>query len=165
MRTSQKIGKDFEKTLGDVFSALQKSYGFRAHVFVDSHAAGNMVAGQPADYLVARVGELFFLEAKASMKNARMTRSALQPSQRGAILSYGQMLGIPYVILFHNEQDGTVHIIDGAEFMRGQRTDYKSSLLAEVPLDTLPDALVEMWSLQPLVEVLNTFRSKFGESL
>lgn len=164
MRTSQDIGKSFEKTLESVFSSLQKTHAIRVHKLVDSHAAGNIVASQPSDYLVGTYKKLFYLEAKASSKNLRMTRSALQPAQRGAIILYSQMLQIPYYILFHAEKTNTVHLLDGALLMAGKRTVYQDALIDEVPLGELEFALTQRLELKPLAEVLKQFNAVYGES-
>ena len=164
MRTSQDIGKSFEKTLESVFSSLQKTHAFRAHKLVDSHAAGNIVASQPSDYLIGAYQQLFYLEAKASSKNKRMTRSALQPAQRGAILNYGQVLQIPYYILFYSEVSGTVHILDGAKIMAGPRTIYPDALIDEVKILDLEFALIQRMKLKPLPEVLKQFTKNYGDT-
>lgn len=164
MRTSQDIGKSFEKALESVFSSLQKTHAFRAHKLVDSHAAGNIVASQPSDYLIGTYQKLFYLEAKASSKNLRMTRSALQPAQRGAILNYAQVMQIPYYILFYAEQTETVHIIDGALFMAGKRNVYDNALIDEVGLADLEFSLIQRLELRPLPAILKQFNKIYGET-
>lgn len=164
MRTSQDIGKSFEKTLESVFSSLQKTHAFRAHKLVDSHAAGNIVASQPSDYLIGTYQKLFYLEAKASSKNLRMTRAALQPAQRGAIMNYAQVMRIPYFILFHAERTGTVHILDGAIFMAGKRTAYENALIDEVKLANLEVSLIQRLELRPLPAILKQFNEIYGET-
>lgn len=149
-KSSQDIGKDFEKTLEGVFSYLQKSYGFRYHKFVDSHAAGNIVASQPSDYLVAAGSKMLFIEAKATATNKNFTRGVLRPAQRGAIMMYGQVLKVPYLILFYSEVTGLVSFIDGAKAMVGERVELKSCTFANVKISKLGNYLARHLELKPL---------------
>ena len=163
MRTSQDIGKSFEKTLEGVFSSIQKTHAFRIHKFVDSHAAGNIVASQPSDYLIGTLGQMMFLEAKASTKNKRMTRAALRPAQRGAIHIFSQVLNIPYYVLFFAEKTGTVHLLDGAMLMKGGRTNYSLALMKEVAIEQLEELLIERLDLTPLPTALKKYNLLYGE--
>ncbi len=145
MRTSQDIGKDFEKMLEGIFSTLTQTHSFKMHKFVDSHAAGNTVAAQPADYLLASHKGLFYCEAKASTKNKNFQRSMLQPSQRGAILHYGVGLGVPYFILFHHKP--YVYCLDAAKAMKGARAKLEYSTLFRCTEDQLKSELIKLWQL------------------
>lgn len=151
-RTSLQIGKDFEKTLQSVFSALSKKYALKWHPFVDSHAAGNTVAAQPSDYLMGIEENLFFLEAKSSIKQKRFQRSMLRPAQRGAILFYAIGMKIPYWIIF--EYLGEVHCLDGAAAMTGSRIAYKDSCVFTCKTEELEEELAKLWGLTPLTDVI-----------
>ena len=162
MRNSQQIGKDFEKTLKSVFLSLQGSTTFLFHEFVDSHAAGNLVAGQPADYLVSINGKLAFLEAKASTTQKRFQRSMLQPAQRGAIIKHAQIMGTPYYILFHSSVEKVYHILDGAIAMKGSRINYADALLMEIPeQNCLALSLTGHWNLRPLSEAIRRYEKNY----
>ena len=157
MRTSQDIGKDFEKTLESVFSALTQSHAFKVHKFVDSHAAGNIVASQPSDYLLACEGTLFFCEAKASTKHKRFQRSMLRPAQRGAIMHYGMGLNNPYFILFQYRDE--VHCLDAVGALAGSRINYDAALLFQCKTSELKEKLVTHWSLTDIKTMINNIRS------
>ena len=132
-KTSQQIGKDFERMVEGVFDSLQRSHGFRYHKFVDSHAAGNLVASQPSDYLVALGSQMAFVEAKASAVEAKLQKAMIRPAQRGAAIMYGQMLRVPYYILFYSEVTQQATLYNGAEAMRGDRLNYKNWWQSAVP--------------------------------
>lgn len=162
MRTSLDIGKGFEKTLEGVFSSLQKTHAFKVHKMVDSHAAGNMVAGQPADYLIRTHNQTAWLEAKTSSKNKRMTRSALQPSQKGAIKYYSQILGMPYFIVYFAEVENSVQLLNGSLLMKGTKPDHTECTILDFRGDHLRQLLIKGLDLQPLPPYLQTFQLNFG---
>lgn len=157
MRTSQDIGKDFEKALESVFSALSKTHAFKVHKFVDSHAAGNIVASQPSDYLIGAAEMLFFCEAKASTKQKRFQRSMLRPAQRGAIIHYSIGMMIPYYVLFLHKDE--VHCLSGSEAMKGSRIRYKESLLFTCGIEVLEAHLIHFWNLRPIGTVIKRINS------
>lgn len=156
-RTGRDIGKKFEKAVETAFDTFKKRYGFNYHKFVDTHAAGNIVAGQPSDYLVTLPSGLCYLEAKASTTTDRLGKSMLRPSQRRTIMMDSQMLGVPYYVLFYAERTKEFHLLDGAEVMRGSRINYKQSLLMKGSLEGLP----KFWGLQPLSNVISTFKAQY----
>ena len=157
MRTSQDIGKDFEKMLEGIFSTLTQTHSFKMHKFVDSHAAGNTVAAQPADYMLARDRSLFFCEAKASTKNKRFQRSMLRPAQRGAILHYGVGLRVPYFILFNHKDE--VHCLDARYALKGKSINYAASLVFKCLLPELQSKLVKYWNLDPINVVITRIQT------
>lgn len=163
LKSSQQIGKDFEKTLESVFSSLQKTNGLRFHKFVDSHAAGNIVASQPSDYLVGFYQKLILVEAKSSATKTNFTRSALRPAQKGAALFYGQLLDIPYVILFHSEKTGMVSYIDGAAAMAGDRINLETCVLDSRPLEQLTDMLKSQWEMRSIKFLTKRKQEVYGE--
>lgn len=117
------IGKLFEKEMQGVFNALKESHLLGWHRLADSGTAGGFVQGQPSDYLVALPPgsrspldgqRLMFVEVKASEKNAALTRKAMQPSQRGAICYYRELLKLPYLVIFYDATAGCLQVWDGA---------------------------------------------------
>lgn len=160
-KTSQQIGKDFERMVEGVFDSLQRSHGFRYHKFVDSHAAGNLVASQPSDYLVALGSQMSFVEAKASAKANRLQKAMIRPAQRGAAIMYGQMLQVPYYILFYSEVTQQVTLYNGAEVMRGDRLNYKNCILSECPSHQMGEMLSKEWNLGPYNLMLQKFREEW----
>lgn len=157
MKTSQQIGKDFEKTLEGVFSSLKNTHSFNYHKFIDTHAAGNIVAAQPSDYLVGIHRTLIFLEAKSSTKEKRLQKSMLRPSQRGAIKYYGMGLDLDYLVLF--EHEGRVDILDGREVMRGSRINYQKSLIKSCRTEDLKLELIKLLGLQLKIKLLERIES------
>lgn len=160
-KTSQQIGKDFERTLEGVFDSLQRSHGFRYHKFVDSHAAGNLVASQPSDYLVALGSQMAFVEAKASAVETKLQKAMIRPAQRGAAIMYGQMLGVPYYILFYSEVTQEVTLYNGAEVMRGSRVNHENSVLSECSSHLMGEMLSKEWNLGPYNLMLQRFREEW----
>lgn len=157
-RTSQDIGKGFEKTLQGVFSSLSKTHGFAHHKLTDTAAAGGIVQAQPSDYLVHSGFGVAFLEAKASQTHTKMQMGLLRPAQRGAIKLWAQMLRCPYYIVFHSEKSGEVHILDGAEFTKSGARGYDRALLWSAPLDQLVVGMVRVFNLNPLPGILAEYR-------
>lgn len=160
-RTGQDIGKKFEKALESAFEDLKKSHGFNYHKFVDTHAAGNVVASQPSDYLVTLPTGLAYLEAKASTKVPRFRQSMLRPAQRRTIMYDSQILGVPYYILFYNEDTDTIDLIDGAEALRSSRINWKKSLLASCKSGDLSEMFEKVLSLEPLSETLRRYNKEY----
>ena len=160
-RTGQDIGKKFEKALEGAFEDLKKSHGFNYHKFVDTHAAGNVVASQPSDYLVTLPTGLAYLEAKASTKVPRFRQSTLRPAQRRTIMYDSQILGVPYYILFYNEDTDTVDLIDGAEALRSNRINWSKSLLASCKPGDLSGMFEKVFSLEPLSETLRRYNKEY----
>ena len=135
------IGKVFEKEMVEVFKLLKEQYLVGWHRLTDTGAAGSVVAAQPSDYIMALphgssnlLGEqrLMFLEVKASEVHHSLGKAMVRPSQRGAILSYRFMLGIPYLILFWDAQLGVMQLWDGIA-IHGDKNISKSHMLAEWP--------------------------------
>lgn len=160
-KTSQQIGKDFERMVEGVFDSLQQSHGFRYHKFVDSHAAGNLVASQPSDYLVALGSQMAFVEAKASVVETKLQKAMIRPAQRGAAMMYGQMLGVPYYLLFYSEMTQRVSLYNGAEVMRGSRVNHEKSILSECSSHLLGEMLSREWNLGPCNLMIKKFREEW----
>lgn len=160
-RTGQDIGKKFEKALESAFEDLKKSHGFNYHKFVDTHAAGNVVASQPSDYLVTLPTGLAYLEAKASTKVPRFRQSMLRPAQRRTIMYDSQILGVPYYILFYNEDTDTIDLIDGAESLRSSRINWSKSLLASCKSGDLPSMLEKVFKLECISETLRRYNKEY----
>ena len=160
-KTSQQIGKDFERMVEGVFDSLQRSHGFRYHKFVDSHAAGNLVASQPSDYLAALGSQMVFVEAKASAVETRLHKAMIRPAQRGAAIMYGQMLGVPYYILLYSEATQKVTLYNGAEVMRGSRVNHANSILSVSPAHLMGEMLSTEWNLGPYNLMLQKFREEW----
>lgn len=157
MRTSQQIGKDFEKTLEGVFSSMRDKYGFMFHKFVDTKAAGNVVASQPADYLIGTPGQLSFMEAKSSDKVPNFRRSMLRPAQRGAIIQYSVGLGIPYHILF--EHKGRVDFISTLNLFEHKKLNVKRVTIFSLPVEALEDNLAQWFGLLPKKRMIERIES------
>lgn len=160
-RTSQDIGKKFEKAVEAAFDELKRGYGFNYHKFVDTHAAGNVVASQPSDYLITIPAGLCYLEAKASTTLTKMGKSMLRPSQRRTIKFDAQVLGVPYYILFHSEKTGEVHLLNGAEVLRGERINYKESLIAAKPISEMGKLLKNSFQPLNLSALLTDYRNNY----
>lgn len=156
--TSQEIGKRFERDLEACFRGMGKMYGFKWHRFTDTHEAGNVVRSQPSDYLITTSRGLAFMEAKASMTLSRFRPSLLRPDQKGAIRHYAQMLGMPYYVLFRDDVDQRVDVLDGKLCLQPKPTP-----LLSVRGD-LAVALVAQWGLEPIKSVLRRFELRYGDA-
>ncbi len=155
--TSQEIGKRFERDLETAFRGMQKEFGFKWHRFTDTHEAGNVVREQPADYLVATPSGLALVEAKASMMLNRFRPSLLRPAQKGAIRHYAQMLGVPYFVLFRDDTDQRVDLLNGKDCLEARPVPLRA-----FKTTALADALAEAWALRPLRSTLQMFRQRYG---
>ena len=133
------IGKVFEKQMVEVFKLLKEQYLVGWHRLTDTGAAGSLVAAQPSDYIMALppgssnlLGEqrLMFLEVKASEEYHSLGKAMVRPSQRGAILTYRYLLGIPYLILFWDAQLGVMQLWDGIA-IQGEKNINKRHMLAQ----------------------------------
>lgn len=159
-RTGRDIGQAFQHDLQGVFKALKADYGFAWRRLTDTGAAGNMVEGQPSDYLVTARGHLAYCEAKASTTSKKFRPSMLQPAQRQAILQEGGMLDIPYYIVFYSEITGTVDVIDGTDVLKdGFSKQYPT--LAQAAKADLKEELRAVWFLPSKASTLETFRSRY----
>jgi hypothetical protein len=132
------IGKLFEKEFVKALRSLRDSHLLGWHRLTDTGAAGNVVAEQPSDYLLAvppgaalpgSDQRMAFCEAKASEVNAKLTKAAMKPAQRGAIAHFRMLLTIPYLVVFYDATGGKLQIWDGAAVMK-DRLD-KAGLLAQ----------------------------------
>ena len=116
------IGKVFENELTKVLKLLKETHLVGYHRLADTGAAGNMIASQPSDYLVALPPgsrspladqRMFFLEVKASEIETSLKKDMIRPSQRGAVGSFRVLLNIPYLILFWSSATGDMELWDG----------------------------------------------------
>lgn len=132
------IGGVFEKELQKVFELLKERHLLGWHRLADTGAAGSIIAAQPSDYLVGLPdgslspysGRLVFLEAKASESKDSLGKAMVRPAQRGAILRFRHLLGIPYLILFWSAGTGRLQLWDGIA-VHGEKNISKHHLLAE----------------------------------
>jgi hypothetical protein len=158
MKNNAEQGNEFEVFLRNTFSSLKKTYGLSYHRFVDTRAAGNVVASQPSDFLVGVDGTLFYVEAKTSVEE-NFSRSMLRPHQRKAILFDSKLLNIPYWILFWSVTDQRVSVIDGVKAMEGTRINIENCAV-KCTREELSDLLIKMWNPTTMKELL--VRSKNG---
>lgn len=125
---STDVGKVFEKELEKVFDILKDSHLLGWHRFPDTAAAGGAILQQqPSDYLLglppgsAVEQRLFFVEAKASESHSSLKLDMIQASQRGAIHQYGNLLKIPYFIVFWDVVGGRIELWDGVHAIKRGR--------------------------------------------
>lgn len=151
--TNSKQGKEFEVFVRNTFSLIKKTHGLSYHRLVDSGAAGGIVSSQPSDFIVGATHKLFYVEVKTSI-NENFTRNLLRPHQRKAILFDGQVLGIPYYILFYSIKTGLVSVVDGRKALVGDRIDLKYCTEAKVRRDDLANTLIQVWELSSLKSII-----------
>lgn len=133
------IGDVFEGEVQKVMKLLKESHLVGLHRLSDSKSAGNLVAGQPSDYLLGLPEgcsnllsgqRLMFLEAKASEVHASLGKSMVRPVQRGAIGTFRYLLDLPYLILFWSANNGTLQMWDGIA-VHGESRINKAHMLAQ----------------------------------
>lgn len=86
--------------------------GALLHRFVDTKAARNKVSAQPADFLVAYRGQMWFAEVKSSHEEVSFPFSALQRSQMQTI-SLSVKNGTEYRVYVKNENTQQWYLIPG----------------------------------------------------
>lgn len=79
--------------------------GALVHRFVDTKAARNKVSAQPADFLVAHGGRIWFAEVKSTHEKVSFPFSALQRSQRQT-LTLSVKHGVEYLVYVKREGTG-----------------------------------------------------------
>jgi penicillin-binding protein-related factor A (putative recombinase) len=79
--------------------------GALLHRFVDTKAARNKVSAQPADFLVAHGGRMWFAEVKSTHEKVSFPFSALQRSQRQT-LTLSVKHGVEYLVYVKREGTG-----------------------------------------------------------
>ena len=175
------IGKIFEGELQKVFARLRESHLLGWHKLSDTSAARGVVVGaQPSDYIltmpptsVPMLGapelssqRMLFLEAKASESKPALTRAAMKPAQRGAIMFHRQLLKIPYLVIFYAAGSGELQVWDGLA-MDGTGTLDKKFLLArceragsgvKLNLDRVSDFFVQQFNLPEKSVTLATYQ-------
>lgn len=144
---SSRIGKWFEKEVVEpLLGDLEKGKLAFQHRFVDSGEAGNVVRGQPSDYLLSLNGISYLIEAKASEKAVHFRPSTLRPSQISGLYRWSRA-GNPSLILFYSHLTGEVQIWDGgavaADMKNGNKLN-KDNLLAR----KLPEELYNYLTLE-----------------
>lgn len=111
-----KLGYDFEDELKNIFKELIATYPIFWHQFVDTKAARNYVAAQPADFLFTSAGQqVYLLEAKASTLKPSLAvcaKSHIRPSQIGMAKKWIRA-GRPSLFVFYCEADSRVEFWDG----------------------------------------------------
>lgn len=169
------IGKLIEKELEKVFRSLKESHLLGWHRFPDTTSAGGHIIGeQPSDYLLAlppgsaciQGGQrLLFVELKSSEKSTTLTKSALQPAQRGAIQFYRNLLQLPYIVLFYSAKTGTLQVWDGSLVVSEERINTLSPYRvfervgsgAKLDQRAVTSALVDLFELPPKSKTLAAF--------
>lgn len=154
-RNSADIGKSFEQELTAVFKRLKTTYAFDWHPLADTRAAGNTIASQPSDYLIAVPGTLLLLEAKSSAKLSHFIPSMLRPKQRQTIQHWHNILGVPYFVVFKDMVMETVSILEG-----GNAIDNHKNLLCFGPSVDLDAFLVKALDLRRIDTYIHTKRGK-----
>lgn len=86
--------------------------GALLHRFVDTKAARNKVSAQPADFLVAYNGRMWFAEVKSCHEEVSFPFSALQRSQMQTI-SLSVKNGVDYRVYVKNENENQWYLIPG----------------------------------------------------
>lgn len=87
--------------------------GALLHRFVDTKAARNKVSAQPADFLVAYRGQMWFAEVKSCHEEISFPFSALQRSQMQTI-SLSVKNSVDYRVYVKNENTLEWYLIPGA---------------------------------------------------
>ena len=124
---------------------------------MDSHAAGNLVASQPSDYLVTVNDQMMFIEAKSSTKQKRFQRSMLRPAQRGAIIHYGMGMGVGYLIIF--EHLGRIDVLRGTKAMNGKRINYEEALSFSCKTEDLEIEIIKRWKPFPISKMIDRIKT------
>lgn len=166
-------GKLFEKELEKAFRRLRQYHLVGWHRLTDTSAARGVTVGQqPSDYLLALpegsrspLGgqRLFFVEAKASEKYSSLTKSMMEPSQRGAIKFYRELLHLPYLVLFYSSVTGDLQVWDGAEVTKDTRIDKLSPLTTlrgvgtgmAINHSSIADHLLSFFAVPAKTEIIN----------
>lgn len=86
--------------------------GALLHRFVDTKAARNKVSAQPADFLVAHNGRIWFAEVKSCHEKVSFPFSALQRSQMQTI-SLSVKNSVDYRVYVRNENTEEWYLIPG----------------------------------------------------
>lgn len=86
--------------------------GALLHRFVDTKAARNKVSAQPADFLVAHNGRIWFAEVKSCHEEVSFPFSALQRSQMQTI-SLSVKNSVDYRVYVKNENTKEWYLIPG----------------------------------------------------
>ena len=93
------------------------------HRFYDTHAAGNFLPGQPADFMVVNNGKLHFIEAKFSEVHDSLKScfSGAVRANQTAAAHLAVRAGANYVFLFYSAKSDMFELWDG-EYLFQQRS-------------------------------------------
>ena len=116
--------KGLEDAVSSYMKALQRAYPIFFHRFADSRAAGNLIADQPSDFLVAAKGQgMTLLEAKFSEVHdtLRSCFSGAVTANQLASARLAHRAGQRYLILFYSSCAGQFELWPG-DYCAGQRS-------------------------------------------
>ncbi len=130
-----RVGYEFEDKLKSVFGEIKKKRPFDFHRFLDTKAAGRVVAAQLADYMISfkddkSCNHVIIVEAKASEENESLRSCAsghILPQQIGKHKSWLRSGGSG-LFLFYCEMTGEVEVWDSKDIVEARS--------AGKPLDT-----------------------------
>ena len=108
--------------------------GALLHRFVDTKAARNKVSAQPADFLVAHNGRIWFAEVKSCHEEVSFPFSALQRSQMQA-LSLSVKNGTEYRVYVKNENTQEWYLLMGGLILDTLNKGKKSLRWDELEMD------------------------------
>ena len=108
--------------------------GALLHRFVDTKAARNKVSAQPADFLVAHNGRIWFAEVKSCHEKVSFPFSALQRSQMQA-LSLSVKNGTEYRVDVKNENTQEWYLLMGGLILDTLNKGKKSLRWDELEMD------------------------------
>ena len=108
--------------------------GALLHRFVDTKAARNKVSAQPADFLVAHNGRIWFAEVKSCHEKVSFPFSALQRSQMQT-LSLSVKNGTEYRVYVKNENTQEWYLLMGGLILDTLNKGKKSLRWDELEMD------------------------------
>lgn len=92
-------GKEAEKAVKDLFTVWNRRMDFAWHRMPDSKASRNLVAAQPADFIVAVSGVTMWLEAKETQHEGRIAKDKVRQLPLLKKFRLARMPG--YVLVLH----------------------------------------------------------------
>ena len=113
------------------------------HRFVDSKAAGNVVARQPADFLACYIGKTVLIEAKFSEAHESLRSclaGAVKPHQLASARIWTRA-GAKYIVLFHSKLSGISEVWDGLYLSECKSKGVKLSLDQRRVYDSVEQAI------------------------
>lgn len=111
----EKLGAWFEDELKPIFKNMQEHMGLYYHRFIDSKAAGNLVADQPADFMLKTKKGAFLIEVKASRRHKSLIGglSSLMRKEQAVHLRMWDRADGDSLVIFINVPSGHVEIWEG----------------------------------------------------